>query len=368
MQGNQLFYNEEVLKSYEEELLAVLEGQDYMKTLAFAKKMMMGQEIKSNNAIEGIKDDLSVIEEVIRKRKIPIREEEKIRIINLYHGYQYILSHKEINKESLKELYALLSHALLEEKDLRRMGPFYREAPVYILKGSRLDVEPYKGFEHEKLDKTMEQFFCYVNENEESKNTMDVFIKSQIMHFYFVYVHPYFDVNGRTARTLSMWYLLNHQNYPYITFNQAIAFAKREYEETIQKGRVVGDITLFLKYMLKQVEKELEKEYFLHELSKKANASLTKEDLQMILYLLSYGSKTAKDLIMIYHLYNEKRKISEVYDKRIVPLLEKEILISKGETKSYLKSDVPNFFITLHPAFLEVDPAKVKHLKLERFL
>ena len=42
------------------------------------------------------------------------------------------------------------------------------------------------------------------------------------MHFYFVYIHPYFDVNGRTSRTLAMWYLLNEEAYPYIIFNRAI--------------------------------------------------------------------------------------------------------------------------------------------------
>ncbi len=53
---------------------------DYTKTLEFAKSMMMNQEIKSNNPIEGIKDALS--------------EKEKRKTINLFHGYQYILTHK----------------------------------------------------------------------------------------------------------------------------------------------------------------------------------------------------------------------------------------------------------------------------------
>lgn len=57
---------------YKQELLNVLNGQDYMQSLKFAKKMMMSQEIKANNTIEGIKDDLSVIDKVIKKIKSPI--------------------------------------------------------------------------------------------------------------------------------------------------------------------------------------------------------------------------------------------------------------------------------------------------------
>ena len=49
--GNSIHLNEDYLKIYEEELLEFLDGQDYMKTLQFAKSMMMSQEIKSNNTI-----------------------------------------------------------------------------------------------------------------------------------------------------------------------------------------------------------------------------------------------------------------------------------------------------------------------------
>ena len=83
--GRYLYFNKEYLDFYKQELLNVLDGQDYMKSLKFAKKMMMSQEIKANNTIEGIKDDLSVIDEVIKKIKSPISERERKRIINLFH-------------------------------------------------------------------------------------------------------------------------------------------------------------------------------------------------------------------------------------------------------------------------------------------
>ena len=81
--GRKVHINREYLQPYEEELLSFLEGQDYMQTLKFAKTMMMGQEIKSNNNIEGINDDLSVIDEVIKKRVLSLPEIQRKRIINL---------------------------------------------------------------------------------------------------------------------------------------------------------------------------------------------------------------------------------------------------------------------------------------------
>mgnify|MGYP003296361204 FL=1 len=76
------------------------------------------------------------------------------------------------------------------------------------------------------------------------------------MHFYFVYIHPYFDINGRTSRTVAMWYLLNNSIYPYIIFNRGINFDST-YDKTIRECKDRYEITKFLKYMLINVKKEL---------------------------------------------------------------------------------------------------------------
>ena len=323
-EGANIRINTNYIQPYKEELEQFLDGLDYMKTLKFARSMMISQEIKSNNVIEGIKDDLSIIDKVITQRKENLSQTERQRIINLYHGYQYILTHKTINKDTLKELYQLLSENILEPRDRKRMGEYYRTAPVYIIKGSRLDVEPYIGIDENKIDYHMNQLFNFINDQALEETEIDKFIKSQIMHFYFVYIHPYFDVNGRTSRTVAMWYLLNNKNYPYIIFNRAIAFNKKNYEPNIIKGRNYGDITLFIKYMLTSVEQELEKEYLIHNIEKNTKEYLSKYDLQMLEYLLTMnGNITIKDLITIYNKYNEKDKIIKIMEEKIKPLLDK---------------------------------------------
>ncbi len=364
--GKYIHLNADYLKPFEDDLLHLIDDEDFMKTLSFAKRMMMGSEIKSNNAIEGIIDDISLIEDVIKRRKKPLSEEERKRIINLYHGYQYILNHKSINKDSLKELYSILSKGLLTENYINNMGDYYRNKPVIIYK--HYVDNPYTGMDASKLDYYMNQFFTYVNSSLNSNSEIDIFIKSQIMHFYFVYVHPYFDVNGRTSRTISMWYLLNNKAYPYIIFNRAISFARREYDESIIKGRE-GDITLFLKYMLIEVTKELEKEYVLHNIKTSLNITLSREDTQMIDYLLSMKSNlTAKDLATLYNNYNKHRRTSEIFEERIIPLLDKKVLINLGETKGFIKKDTPNIKITINSDALDVNFEKIKYLNLKRFI
>ena len=368
-EGANIRINSEYLKPYKEELLEFLDGLDYMRTLKFARSMMISQEIKSNNVIEGIKDDLSIIDKVITQRKDDLSQTERQRIINLYHGYQYILTHKKIDKDSLKELYQLLSENILDPRDKIRMGEYYRTAPVYIIKGNRLDIEPYMGMNENKIEYHMDQLFDFINNDILEETEIDKFVKSQIMHFYFVYIHPYFDVNGRTSRTVAMWYLLNNKNYPYIIFNRAIAFNKKNYEPNIIKGRNYGDITLFIKYMLTSVEQELEKEYLIHNIEKNTKEYLSKYDLQMLEYLLTMnGNITIKDLITTYNKYNEKDKIVKIIEEKIYPLLDKKIIIPKRYTKKYITPTIQNMEISLNPELIEFDRTKIKHLDIDKYI
>ena len=367
--GHSLHYNNDYLETYKRNLLEFLDGQDYMQSLEFAKKVMVSQEIKSNNAIEGINNDLTIIDEVIDKRTVPLSRDERQRIINLFHGYQYILTHKQIDKEHLKELYSILSRDILDDYSKEHTGDYYRTAPVYIRKRDFLSVEPYEGVESSRIDYCMNTLFDYINDDSKKEEGIEAFIKSQIMHFYFVYIHPYMDVNGRTSRTMSMWYLLNKESYPYIIFNRAIAFAQSDYETFIIKSRQYGDVTLFLKYMLENVQKELEKEYIINNIASNTPGGLTKEEHQMIEYFFQTNSSlTAKDLSVVYNNYNEKRKVSTIVDEKIIPLVDKGILEISGYTKSFIDNNQHNMKLRMNPKMINVSRGKIKYLKLDRFI
>ena len=365
------------LKPYINELLYFLDGNEYMQTIDFAKTILFNAEIKFNNNIEGINDGIEVIDEIIDKMYLNLHGLETKRIINLYKGYRYILSGQEINKDTLKQLYGILSDGLLNDSDKAMMGEYYRLGDVNILRGGHL-VKPYMGMEeninnpftgvrYDKIEKLMDVFFEYIN-SDTPNDEVSVFIKSQIMHFYFVYIHPYFDVNGRTSRTLAMWYLLNNKSYPYIIFNRAIAFSEKTYSDNIVKGKVSGDITLFLRYMLESVLRALEKEYLINNIVNNSSVSLSKDERQILECFLSLkGEITVKDLASVYNSYNNKKKIMELYKNKILTLINKGILLDLGNTKSYIAPGINNIKLAINKENISVDSEKVKHLKLNKY-
>lgn len=63
-----IFYNATFLEPSIEKIKEFLEMYDYMHTIEFAKDVMEYMEIKANNAVEGLNDDLSEIDEAINNK------------------------------------------------------------------------------------------------------------------------------------------------------------------------------------------------------------------------------------------------------------------------------------------------------------
>ena len=359
-----LSINARYFSDIKDELEEFLVDEDEINSRKFVKKIMFNQEIKSNNTIEGINDDLMLIEKVIQDASSIKDVSQRKRIINLYHGYKYILSHRVIDESHLKELYGILSDGLLNSRDLANMGEFYREAPVYILKNGRLDNELDQGLAYEMVPEYMKIYFDYVNKGFEGTIT-DQFIKSQIMHFYFVYIHPYFDVNGRTSRTLAMWYLLNSKAYPYIIFNRAITNGDSNYDKAIMDTKNNADISFFIKYMMINVKRELEKEIIMREIRENTPYKMEAMNFQTLNYILSMnGEINVLNFATMYRRNNNYKKVQDIYEEILQPLKDMGILCVVRQTNKMMFLDYPNEVFRINPSRFDRDNPKIRRLDL----
>lgn len=362
MEYRNLIYNDETLLPIMEELEKYIADIKYINSLTFSKDVLFSHELQANNSVEGYKDDVETIIEVINNVSDVKDPQKKQRIINLYQGYRYIMQGNAINKDNLRTLYSILSECLLSKDDLSNMGQYYRNNPVYIFYSARTDIEPDQGISSEILEEYMQNLIEYINSDNNLSKT-ELFIKSQIIHFYFVYIHPYYDLNGRTSRTTSMWYLLNHHNYPFIIFNRAINLYKNEYYKVIRQVKKYQNITLFLKYMLENTQIELEKDYIMNMIKESSNYHLTSTDYQTLHYILSMkGQLTYLDFIRFYTLQNEHKKPLEIYNDMLQPLLDSGIILQGDPTKKQVSGLGYNHYFTLNNNYYDQDPDKIKHL------
>lgn len=93
----------------------------------------------------------------------------------------------------------------------------------------------------------------------EAKDNVHPLILSSIFHYEFVFIHPFSDGNGRMARLwhtaiLSRWKPI----FAYIPLESQIEKFQDEYYDAIAKCHVDGASTIFIEFMLSQIDKILD--------------------------------------------------------------------------------------------------------------
>lgn len=362
--GKHFFYFDDKVKPLKVELEKLVQSLEYMHSKDFAKKLLFPYEVKFNNAAEAYNDDISLISDTINNRNFITTTKER-RIVNLYDGYKYILRNNiSINKENLKHLYTILSNGLINDYDIDNMGKYYRNAKNMIT-SPYLDKPDLECFDFQKLPQYMDNLFKFINTNNDFELLTDYYIKSQIIHFYFVYLHPYFDINGRTSRTTSMWYLLNNKAYPYIIFNRCVMLHRNKYCIAIEEAGKYRNLTFFINYMQQRVLEELEKEYFIDCINFSNNNFLNATDIQTLQYIISFnGQKNVNHFVSMYNNFNDKKSKKEILEMMINPLIEKNILKVIRETNKNIYGNKPNFIFDFNYNKIDFDKEKVKHLNL----
>lgn len=198
-------------------------------------------EIEGTLNIENIPTTHRHIAEVSKKENLT--EENDIIVKNMMNAIRFIINEKPaFNKENLLRLYNILSKDCLPEKLQIKDGFYYRDDKVYI--------GAFEGAPTEMVDECMDSLFAFVNDPESIKVHDNLL--PYICHYYILYIHPYFDYNGRTARMVSFWlnYINNITFAPYF-MSEAINENKNDYYRAITDTRNANnDLTYFLGYIL----------------------------------------------------------------------------------------------------------------------
>lgn len=348
--GLPFYFRPDALNEEKTKLETFLSEEPDFQTLSFARSVLLSGNMNCDVDEDFIKHHLESIKNI----------DEKARLLNLYKAYLMILKGGTIDKESLNELYHTISKDLLSDEERKNMGKYFRRKQVYIVHNEHDFFNIDTGADADKIDYFIKTYFDFLN-NYIVDATTDEYIKSQILHFYFIYVHPYFDMNKRTSRTLAMWYLLNKKAYSYVIFNRGISYKKRQYCDSISISRKTRDLTYFIEFMLEVVREELEKQYVIKIATNKACTTLDNRDFHTLLDFLSMkGERNASNFAEFYNLHNSYKNPKEIYETRLVPLLDKGILdIEKKTTNDDTLQDK---VLVLRP--LEVDPKKIENLQL----
>jgi len=183
------------------------------------------------------------------------KDETEKKIYGIKCGLDFISDRSNlIGADSFRELYRIAVEATLNVDERLSENHNYRHDTVFVV---GLEVE-HKGIDSKILPECMDDLFAFL---EDKSDGIDVLHKSVIAHYYLAYLHPYFDGNGRMARLLQQWYLIQSgwNNAISAALSVYINNSRRSYYKAfslIENNRRIAnitDITPFLKYFSENV-------------------------------------------------------------------------------------------------------------------
>ena len=246
----------------------------------------MTEEIHATFRIESIRSSRNSIRHILNG--YAPRNEEESRIYGMKRGLDFIADRQNaITEENLHQLYQISSGDYLPNEDRLLPDHFYRNAPVYVIGGE----ESREGLPVQQLPDAMKRLVDFAN----AKDVINELHKAAILHFAFAYYHPYFDGNGRTARLLHLWYLVQ-QGYPaalFTPFSHYIAESKSAYYKAydrVEKNALISgytDVTPFLSYFCNEVYNRLQ-----------VDVMPPQTELQVYQTALSEGKITEKERLL----------------------------------------------------------------------
>ncbi|EPR10045.1 Fic family protein [Ruminiclostridium papyrosolvens] len=217
----------------------------------------MEEEIDFTLQIENIQSNRDSVRKILQG--FAPNNEEESRILNMKKGLEFIGDPtNKITEENLHYLYKLSVENFLEGDDKLPEGSFYRNDTVYIVG----DKPYHEGLNPKLLPKYMAELVRFANQKDE----IPELAKACMLHFSIAYLHPYFDGNGRTARLLHLWYLVQQgfSSTLFYAFSKHINNSKNKYyssfldiEENYKISKLL-DITPFIRYFNEYVYSKID--------------------------------------------------------------------------------------------------------------
>ena len=213
--------------------------------------------LRRNNRIRSIHSSLAIeanslsfdqVKDIIDGKKIIGPQDEIQEVKNAYEAYKLIKIVNQYSIKDLKKIHGVMTYLTVDESGEFRKG----NEGVFDENGNCIHVCP----PPEQVDELMKQLFKWLEDN---NGMIHPLILSSVFHYEFVFIHPFKDGNGRTARLWQNVLLSNWEEiFEYVPIESQIKKYQEEYYSAIANCDHDGNSTEFIEFMLKMIDKTLE--------------------------------------------------------------------------------------------------------------
>lgn len=212
--------------------------------------------LRRNNRIKSIHSSLKIeanslslgqVRDVING-KIVLGEQKEIQEVkNAYAAYEKFSEIDPYSIKDLKKFHNIMTKYVVAESGIFRQGEegvFNGDECIFMAPPARF------------VPQLMDDLFNWMKE---AQNNVHPLILSCVFHYEFVFIHPFSDGNGRMARLwhtaiLAKWKPV----FEYVPIESQIEKFQDEYYAAISKCHIDGSSTIFIEFMLSQIDKILD--------------------------------------------------------------------------------------------------------------
>ena len=268
-------------------------------------------EALSDEAIASSKLEGAVTTELAAKnmlrKNIPPKNKDEQMIVNNHLAMQFIRGKTDdmLTPEFIREVQGIVTKDTL--KDETQSGVFRSTNDVSVIDKMTGKVIHYPP-NAEEIEPMIAALCDFVNHDRHYPNDGDSFVHPIIvgiaLHFLIGYIHPFYDGNGRTARTLFYWYVLSrkYEVFAYIPISKIIQQAPAKYRDAYLATEEDDlDLTYFILYNIRCIRKAREAliSHLKRESSRKSNAEkaisvlpdVSRRQAAVLTYMIEYKTE-----------------------------------------------------------------------------
>lgn len=211
------------------------------------RRQSMINSIHSSLAIENNPLSVNQVTSVI-DGKLTIGKPKDIQEVkNAYKAYEMMEEINPYSEKDLKKIQGIMTEFIEDDNGQ------YRNHGEAVYNG---DVQIFMAPPHEQVPELMGNLFDWLNKE---KDNISPLILSSVFHYEFVFIHPFSDGNGRTARywqsaILSHWKKI----FEYIPIETMVKKNQQEYYKVINDCDKSGDSTEFIEFMLEIIKETVD--------------------------------------------------------------------------------------------------------------
>lgn len=202
------------------------------------------EEVKSTNDIEGVRSTKKEIREIIEKKGTHYH-----RLQSVVHQYLELLGEEEIKFDTCQDIrnfYDDFTHQEItrENPQNRLDGSLFRKEPVQIEAATGKTI--HQGlYPESRIIEALDQALRILHSEE-----YPLLIRLALFHYFLVYIHPFYDGNGRTDRFITS-YFLSRQFHRLLAVRLSIYIKRNQSRyyhmlEEADSERNRGDMTPFV--------------------------------------------------------------------------------------------------------------------------